>query len=104
MAFTGNEDHTITLEEASRLTRNFRKSAEPGSKLGTFFGKSTLQQILDQRDCVGIRYYYGLKDDGTPVLVLVGADANENDMVDGIIAEKGIPCPPACGEPDVLNS
>ena len=104
MAFTGREDHSITLAEASKLTANFRKKIEPGSIRGGFFGKEAILKILNQDGCVGIRYYYGEKDDGTPVLVLVGVDAEENDLIDGVLAEVSIPCPPFCGTANVLNS
>ena len=103
MAFTGNEDHSITLEDASKLTKNYRDNKSDDEILGGFFGKTALLDILNQKGCVGIRYYYGQKDDGTQQTVLVGVDANEKDLVDGEIAELQRPCPPFCQEGD-LNS
>lgn len=50
-----------------------------------------------------IRYYYGEEDDGIPVLVLVGADANEDDLTEGELAELAPPCPPNCGQANLLN-
>lgn len=104
MAFTGNEDHSITLAEASELTQNYRDAAESNAIQGSFFGKSALQRILDQGGCVGIRIYYAQEDDGTPTLVLVGVDENEDDLIDGELAEFGVPCPPRCGSSNDLNS
>ena len=104
MSFTGKEDHSITLEDAGKLTKNYRENSPKGVILGGFFGKDTLLDILNQKECVGIRYYYGQKDDGTPVLVLVGANADEKDLDNGIIAEISTPCPPYCGEQNALNS
>ena len=104
MAFTGNEDHTITIEEASKLTANYRKSAEEGAVKAEFFAKATLQDILNQGGCVGIRIYYGQDSKGTPKLVLVGVDTQENDLTVGAPGENGLPCPPFCGVASALNS
>lgn len=104
MTFTGNEDHSITLEEAAQLTANYRHNAGEKAIKGGFFGKTTFKNIIDQKGCVGIKFYYGQKSDGTPCLVLVGADAAENDMTGGLIAERELPCPPYCGMANVLNN
>ena len=70
--FTGNEDHDITMAEASRLTRNYRERAGKNAIKGGFFGQAALQQLMDQDGVVGVRYYYAQENDGRPVLVLVG--------------------------------
>lgn len=104
MTFTGKEDHSITLEEASKLTRNYRnKEGKDAIKAG-FFGKEALQKILDQEGCVGIRIYYGQEDSGSSQIVLVGANHEENDLDDGIILDRILPCPPYCGKSNPLNS
>ena len=63
-----------------------------------------LLEILDQEDCMGIRFYYGIGDDGKKNLIAVGATSDENDMVDGVIVEKVVPCPPRCPGKNPLNS
>lgn len=102
--FTGNEDHSISLIDAKKLTKNFRDKAGADPILGGFFGKKALEEILDQQDCVGIRYYYGESKDGDPVLVLVGVTANGGDMPLGNLAEIAKPCPPYCILGSPLNS
>ncbi len=104
MAFTGDEDHLIGLEEAVQLTLNYREKAGEKAIKGGFFGKTAIQDSLNQDGCVGIKYYQGQKNNGTPCLVLVGADAAENDLTGGIIAERELPCPPYCGMANALNS
>lgn len=104
MAFTGNEDHEISLSEASQLTTNYRNAVSEGSIKGGFFGKSAIQEILDQEKCVGIRIYYAHEEDGTPTFVVVGVEANEDDLIGGKIAEMPIACPPRCGSDNELNS
>jgi hypothetical protein len=102
--FTGKEDHAITLEEASKLTSNFRNQAGPDQIHGGFFGREAVLSILEQEGSVGIRYYYGLDDDGTPRIVLVGVDEDGNDMTKGLLAERAFACPPLCSEANELNS
>jgi hypothetical protein len=102
--FTGNEDHDIMLGDAASLTRNFRERAGKNAIKGGFFGQAALQQLLDQEGVVGIRYYYGQENDGRPVLVLVGVDATGNDLIEGFILERSVPCPPYCGFFNELNS
>ncbi|MFH1853462.1 MAG: hypothetical protein ABIA75_14075 [Candidatus Neomarinimicrobiota bacterium] len=104
MSFTGNENHSISLEEASKLTANYRKSAGEDAVIAGFVGKTAIENIINQADCVGIRFYFGQHDDGKPDLVLVGAKANMGDLIDGIITERLIPCPPNCAPANVLNS
>lgn len=104
MTFTGSENHSISLEEASKLTTNYRKNTVSGAVLAGFFGKEVIQAIIDQSECVGIRVYYGQQEDGTPELVLVGAKSDMDDIIDGKLAEKMIPCPPNCGSANDLNT
>ena len=102
--FTGNEDHDISLAEASRLTRNYRDRAGKNVIKGGFFGQAAMQQLMDQDGVVGIRYYYAQENDGRPVMILVGVDANGNDLADGFLLERSVPCPPFCGYFNELNS
>ena len=95
MGFTGNEDHDITLSEATSWTGNYR-NANPGKVKAHFFGRDAIQDILDQADCVGIRIYYALDDNGVKHLVLVGTDADQNDLYTGVLCERSMPCPPFC--------
>jgi hypothetical protein len=102
--FTGNEDHVIPLSDGKVFTKNYRETIETGDTLGGFFGKRDLMLLLGQPACVGFRYYYGIDSNNEKVLVLVGTDENENDLINGIILEKAAPCPTRCGNTNVLNS
>ena len=102
--FTGNEDHQITLAEASELTFNFRMQAGPGAITGGFFGKEAVLAILAQEGAVGLRYYYGVDAQGKRHIILIGVDRNGNDMTDGLLAQRSVVCPPACARDNELNS
>jgi hypothetical protein len=95
--FTGGEARSITVEEARDLVRRWRErqSALPGDPTCEFFGRDILDKILAQEGCVGLRVYHGRNAKGQHALVLVGADAEGNNLTD-VIGEEGWPCPPVC--------
>lgn len=97
-------DHSITLEKAIEFTHRYRHSASFNGKKGGFFGKDTLQAILDQENAAGIRYYYGIDDENTPVLVLVAATEENVDLYNGELAELAIPCPAICDMDSPLSN
>jgi len=102
--FTGGENHNISLDEASTMTKLYRQSLPVASRKGGFFGRDAIESVLAQADCVGIRYYHGINSKGEPVIILVGTDANEDDLVNGLLLEFAIPCPNQCGASNSLNS
>jgi len=102
MAFDGSEAEEFPLATAAEWTKNYR-DAHPDGLKAHFFGKDILNDILAQPNCVGIRVYYALDRDGVQQMIMVGADANENDLYDGIIAEVSRPCPPYCPTGSPLN-
>lgn len=102
MAFTGDEAGEFPLETAAKWTANYREK-NPDKIRSHFFGYKIIRKILDQEGCVGIRCYYSLDDKGVQQLIMVGANAQEEDLYNGIIAEISRPCPPMCPPPNPLN-
>ncbi len=92
----------VTLVEASEMTAAFRRNNTIGV-ISHMYDKQFILDILSQEGCDGIRLYHG-KDDGNHVMVLVGTDANGNDMQNGVIVEKGTRCPVICPSVNALNS
>ncbi len=101
MAFTGDEAQEFPLATAGAWTANYRTANPKGIK-AHFFGYKIIQRILAQPGCVGIRCYYSLDDNGVQQMIMVGADKNENDLHNGIIAEVARPCPPFCSSANPL--
>lgn len=102
MPFDGTEGSPIALEVAAEATARYR--ATGAGIHAHFFGRDILQDILDQDDCMGIRMYYGMDEDGVSQLILVGANAEEEDLYDGIVADRSVPCPNRCALASPLNA
>ncbi len=102
--FTGEEQHTITLEEGIELTRNYRKSAKKDAVLGAYFGREIFEKILDQRTCVGVRIYYAKCADGKPTLILTGVQTIGDDLYQGILGQEARLSTPWVQNPNQLNS
>ena len=102
MAFNGTEGGQISLTDAAKMTEEYRKN-NPNRKKARFFGKDILQELLNQENCMGIRIYYGESEDGERELVLVGAGADENDLLD-LVVDYSAPCPGFCSSSNKLNS
>lgn len=102
--FTGDERHAITLEEGIELTRNYRRLAKKGEPLGAYFGKEIFEKVLDQRTCVGIRFYYAKREDGAPTLVLTGVQTTGDDLYQGILGQEARLSATWIQSPNQLNS
>ena len=102
--FNGSEGSDIAPETAGQWTQKYREQ-NPEKTLAHFFGYEILQKILKQDGCKGIRFYYGVDNDGQPQLLAVGANAEQNDQLDGecIVADDSSPEPPCSSIPNVLN-
>ena len=98
--FTGDEGGFINPELARSFTSQFQND-HPEAIRAYFFGAEKLLQLLDQPDCVGIRFYSGLQEledrSMKSNLVLYGVYENKEDIAEGFILEFSKPCPPFCG-------
>ena len=103
MPLPPKSNHMVTLAEAGVLTANYRKQVGTEAVKGGMFFKEILEKIINQPGCVGLRYYYGWQENGTPALVLVGVDAQGRDIVRGILGDASWLCPPYCNEVNALN-
>ena len=103
MAFNGNEGEQVTLAEAAAWTKRYRTS-NPTAIKASFYGMNKINDVLNQPGVVGIRFYNGEDSNGVNNLILVGVDANEDDITLGVIMESGPQCPSQCGASNSLNS
>ena len=79
MAFNGNEGTYITLTQANAWTTSYR-NANPNAVKAHFYGKTKLQEMLNQTNCVGLRFYRAIDDTGAAQLVVVGVLADQTEI------------------------
>ncbi len=98
--------HQISLDEAKKMIERHRsKISKPRmGEYGGRFNKDEVLELLNQKECLYMRYYHGENENGEPVIILIGVDKNDKDMENGkILEESNPPCPPNC-PPGALNS
>jgi len=104
--FDGSEGTYIPLTEAQQMTADYRSSsAFPAydNVKGFYLGKDKLRALMRQHGCKGLRIYLAYKQNDDPdkgpdpQIVVVGVDANKNDIVaNNKILDRALPCPDEC--------
>lgn len=96
MPISPNSGSKISLQDGQTLVSAFRTKF-PKEIKAAFVGVETLNLILKQTDCIGVRIYNGYNTDlGELAPVLVGVDSNGKDMTDGVILDRLKLCPDFC--------
>ncbi|SRR5690606_34453915 len=96
MAIDKNTSEVINLDTAIDYTHAYQ-AQHPDEIKAYFVGIEKINLILEHEDCIGIRIYNGYDSEaGRTNLVLVGVNANGEDMITAPIIEKLSPCPPSC--------
>lgn len=99
-------DFKITLEDATKWIKNWRTNLPKEPAKAHLIQKQALLDVMAPADVVAVRAYMAIDDDGVQKVVLVGVDANGQDLIDDshILVDKSYPCPPNCGvESQLLN-
>jgi hypothetical protein len=131
MVFACQQDKEVSPTQASTLTTEEQRVADRVGSLvpmntarsqikayheevgdvetrAVAFGKTTIDAILAQKGCVGIRAYFVKDRDGKKTLVLVGIDKDKKDIQNttdpnarttgggGKAGGEGHPCPQHC--------
>lgn len=111
--FDGSEAAPLDLATAALWTAAERERS-PEQPKAYFFGRKIIEKILAQEGCMGLRVYYAFDHKtGQRHLLMVGAEANQNDQLPPLlaspgaeeytIAEMAVPCPTSCGTGNGLN-
>jgi hypothetical protein len=93
----------ISLEEGSTMTASFR-SKFPDETKAVYYSADVYNDLLAQDGCVGIRIYNAIDEAGKMTNVLVGVDADGNDLYDLNIFDRGLRTPPLKLANNPLNS
>lgn len=102
MAIDKNTSEVITLDQAILYTHTFQEN-NPDSIKSFFAGIDKINRILEQENCIGIRFYNGYDTKFQKNnLVLVGVNEAGEDLAGGIILEDLTPCPTDCPKSSAL--
>lgn len=80
--FTGKENHLVTLAEVNEFTQKYREEFGSEAVPGGFFDKNAVRSLIEQKDAVGMRYYYGSDETQQSMLILTGTTADREDLLD----------------------
>jgi hypothetical protein len=104
MPFPPRREHKITLAEAKAMTKKHRDDSPGGGvERAHMFPRDVFEALLANPKVRGVRLYHGKGTGGENSLVVVGVDADGNDLLDGDIIDRGFPCPPFCTGAGGLN-
>ena len=99
----------ISLEVAQKWAEKWNKDVNilEGIKAFKIRGEN-IRALMNQPGTVDIRTYIAVKDNNEPTVLVVGVDANGNDMIDPVkgfhIYDYAEPCPNCCsGGPSHIN-
>lgn len=91
------EQHFISLQEAETMTHAYQEAPEfQGLTIAGCMDKEAYQDLMNQPGCVSVRTYFALDENSILTIVVVGVDANGEDMTSGILLERAQPCPHHC--------
>ncbi len=89
--------HEITLAEAVTMTHAYQNdSTFANQTIAVKTSNDAYLDIINQPGCVEVRSYFAKDANGVLTLVIVGVDANGDDMTNGKIMDKALPCPTNC--------
>ncbi len=108
--FNASAGGSISLETAKKWTANYRATIKPGETEAHYFSADIVNRVTNEGNSVGLRIYYAIDDQGKKQLLLVGVDAQGDNLLpeegaaaksaaadEGpIIVDNSSPCPPVC--------
>lgn len=92
-------ENTISLEQAQKWALNWRNN--PNKEVKAFLiPEVDLSQVMAEEQTVNVRSYLGIDDLGNCKLMIVGVDAEGNDLINEdngqYIYDFTTGCPPSC--------
>ncbi len=89
--------NVITLNQAETETHAYQNSIQfQGLTKSCAVNVSDYATIMAQPGCVKVRTYFALNSSNILSIVLVGVDANGDDLANGVLVGNPEPCPFYC--------
>ena len=118
-----SHDHFISLEKAATMTETYRDHRETiladqyrGRNLlakSETFNRAAIEKLLAEKNCAGMRIYYGMDESLACHAILVAVNAANEDILPNatatadaagdVILEEGQRCPDLCPPKSPLN-
>lgn len=93
----------ISLHSAAKLTAAHRRQF-PGVTRAFFFGRNSVESLLDENGASGLRSYFGIDENQGMHLVLTSVTDPSAIGVNGSVMQRLIPCPPWCPDTNMLSA
>jgi len=97
--------NTITLEKAQNWSARWKEEQSKGTEAPVtafLIPGIDVTQVMNEDKVIDVRAYLGIDETNTERLMIVGVDADGNDMIDDskgfYIYDFTIPCPPNCNK------
>jgi hypothetical protein len=92
-----NNSHEVSLDQAKEMTHAYQNAPNfQGLTVSGMIDKDSYLQVVNQPNCVNVRTYFALNSDMKLTIVVVGVDANGEDITDGVLLNKALLCPENC--------
>lgn len=109
---TSEAKNMVLLTPAKEMTKRWQELINP--ETGKHYTKSyrfdkvDFTQVLSNEEVEYVRLYPAIKHNGEVTLLVVGVNAEGNDIIKSDILDSGIydfsfPCPKTCGESPLLH-
>jgi hypothetical protein len=97
--------NTITLETAQQWAARWKEAQQNGTEAPVtafLIPGIDVTQVMNERNVLDVRAYLGIDGENTERLMIVGVDADGNDMIDEsngyFIYDFSQPCPTNCNK------
>lgn len=97
--------NTISLKTAQEWSARWKEAQQASTEAPVtafLIPGIDITQVMHERNVVDVRAYLGIDSENTERLMIVGVDADGNDMIDETngyyIYDFTTPCPPKCNE------
>jgi hypothetical protein len=105
LAVANSMGKIIPVSTFKSMTDAYQKTASSKDTRAVAYGATVIDEILNQKGCVGLRFYLAKDSDGRTTILFVGIDKNGNDITsssggrttaDNFTAGDGPLCPREC--------
>jgi len=91
-------NHSVTHADARRMRERYieKYAGRSGAIDPGAYGRKIFDMMLEHPECVGLRFYPGVDEEGNVTLLFCGVNAEGNDILVGTIGDIPWRCPPFC--------